>query len=120
MASGSFNWGGGSWSITLTSSLYTPNYETHTTYNDIPSGARLIPSPVAIVAHAPVNGYCTADNYHFASLDTSGVPVTGVVLLNAAQSNELVAFFDNGSGFSIIGLGGAAFINWASAGMFRP
>lgn len=123
LASGTFNWTSGTYSLMLVGSGYTPNYVTDTTLANIPGGSQLLTTPLNLSGEAVVAGFCKATNPTWASLTTASA-VQGVAILQnnaGAQSTwALVCYIDQGTGFGQKATAIPANIIFDARGIFQP
>lgn len=121
IVTGGFNWTSGNYALMLVGPGYTPDYENHTVLTDIPAGARLLASPLALSGETAVNGFCRAANASWAALTTTAA-VQGVAILkdNGDTTFTLVAYIDQGEGFGQVANNVPANVIWDTRGIFRP
>lgn len=123
MLNGTFNWAGGNYAIMLVSAAYTPNFATDTTLGNIPGGAQLLASPLALSSLAVSGGYAQAGNPSWTSLTTSAAVAAVVVvqIVPGPQSSyPLVAYINQGVGFGQAANAVPANVIFDTHGIFQP
>lgn len=118
LATGNFNWPGGSFSVLLVDAGYTPDYEAHTQLSDIPSGTR-VAAPLVLASLTAVLGFCDAADIQFTTLASTDA-ISAVVIVQTASPQTLVALIDHGAGIGLAAHGGAVHVTWPQNGIFRP
>ena len=124
LLTGAFNWASGAFAAMLVGPGYTPDYTNHAALSDVPSGARLLASPIALSGEAVVGGFCTAANISWVSLATSAAIEGLLIVQNTGTTDapvwKLVCYIDQGDGFGQQATGGAVTVVFDARGIFRP
>lgn len=123
MLTGAFNWTSGTYALMLVGPGYTPNYATDTTLNNIPSGSRLLTSPVALSGETASGGNASANGVVWSSLTTASA-IKGIAILQenggAATTWPLVCYIDQGDGFGQTPSSVPVTVAWDARGIFAP
>ena len=114
MMTGDIDLTGGTAQAWLVTSAYTPDYSTHQSISDVPSGARVLSAPIS--GRQVTGGVFTASPTTFEAAE--GPDVSAVVV---EVDGDLVAYVDDfgaGPGQTTLSLNGSdVTVNWAASGI---
>lgn len=130
LASGSIDWVGNSFNVTLHGSGYTPDQDVHDYFDDATnevSGGNYPPGGIALSNKAISYDAATNTNRHTADpavFGSAGAPVSATFRYavvrksrgGAASADELVSWIDFGGDETIVG--GIIEIDWPATGVF--